>query len=242
MVVFATLLLVVLLLAGREAGAYLPRFASWVSGLGVWGPIVFVAGYALATVAFVPGSILTLAAGAIFGILQGTIYVMLGATIGSSMAFLISRHLARAAIERKLAGDERFVSIDRAIAAEGRRIVLLLRLSPAFPFNLLNYALGLTNVRFADYLIASLGMVPGALLYIYYGKLAGDVVALAGGAAVERGAAYYTVLALGLAATVAVTTLVTRTARRALREASVASGAEPAPSGIVRPAPGAERG
>jgi uncharacterized membrane protein YdjX (TVP38/TMEM64 family) len=89
-----------------------------------------------------------------------------------------------------------------------------------FPFNLLNYALGLTRVRFVDYLVASIGMLPGTLLYVYYGKVAGDVARLAGGAAVERGAGYYGVLGLGLLATVVVTTLVTRTARRALQQAT----------------------
>jgi uncharacterized membrane protein YdjX (TVP38/TMEM64 family) len=140
--------------------------------------------------------------------------------LGSSAAFLVSRHLARSAIEQRLAGNARFAAIDRAVSAQGRKIVFLLRLSPVFPFNLLNYALGLTNVRFVDYLIASLGMLPGTLLYVYYGKLAGDVAALAGGAAVEKGAGYYAVLVLGLVATIVVTTIVTRIARRALKEAT----------------------
>jgi uncharacterized membrane protein YdjX (TVP38/TMEM64 family) len=171
----------------------------------------------VATVAFVPGSLLTLAAGAIFGLSMGTLYVFIAAVLGSSAAFLVSRHLARAVIEQRLAGSARFAVIDRAVSAQGRKIVLLLRLSPVFPFNLLNYALGLTKVRFVDYLVASVGMIPGTLLYVYYGKLAGDVAALAGGVAVEKGVAYYVVLVFGLAATVLVTTLVTRTARRALQ-------------------------
>jgi uncharacterized membrane protein YdjX (TVP38/TMEM64 family) len=205
---------------GREVGAWLPRFAAWVDGLGVWGPVVFIAGYVVAVIAFAPGSLLTLAAGAIFGLAHGAVYVFVAATLGASAAFLIARHLARGAIERRLAGNARFAAIDRAVGAEGRKIVFLLRLSPAFPFNLLNYALGLTGVRFVDYLLASVGMIPGTLLYVYYGKLAGDVAALAGGAPVEKGATYYVVLGLGLLATVAVTALVTRTARRALSEAT----------------------
>jgi len=212
--------LVALLLLGRYAGAYLPAFAAWVDGLGVWGPIVFMLGYAAAVVGFAPGSILTLAAGAVFGLLEGTVYVFVAATVGASLAFLVSRHVARSAIERRLAGNDRFAAIDRAVGAEGRKIVFLLRLSPVFPFNLLNYALGLTRVRFADYVVASFGMLPGTLLYVYYGKLAGDVAALAGGAAIEKDAGYYAVLLLGLVATVVVTTLVTRIARRALREAT----------------------
>ncbi|HEV8713685.1 MAG TPA: TVP38/TMEM64 family protein [Candidatus Binatia bacterium] len=209
---------VALIILGHQVGVYVPQFAIWVDRLGVWGPIVFVVGYALATVAFVPGSILTLAAGAVFGLGKGILYVFAAAVLGSSAAFLVSRHLARAVIEQRLAGNARFAAIDRAVSAQGRKIVFLLRLSPVFPFNLLNYALGLTNVRFVDYLVASVGMIPGTLLYVYYGKLAGDVAALAGGAAMQKGAAYYAVLVLGLAATILVTALVTRTARRALQD------------------------
>ena len=219
------LLLVVALLAalvtlGREAAGLLPRFAAWVDGLGPWGPVAFVAGYVVATVAFVPGSLLTLGAGAIFGLVRGTVFVLAGATLGASAAFLVSRYLARGAVERRLAGNARFAAIDRAVGAQGRKIVILLRLSPVVPFNLLNYALGLTRVRFRDFVIASVGMLPGTLLYVYYGKVAGDVARLAGGEGVPRGAGYYGVLGLGLAATVLVTTIVTRTARRALEEAT----------------------
>jgi uncharacterized membrane protein YdjX (TVP38/TMEM64 family) len=206
--------------AGRQVALVLPQFAQWVDGLGFWGPVAFIAGYIGATVAFVPGSVLTLAAGAIFGIAQGTVYVLVGATVGSALAFLIARYVARGAVERRLSGNERFAAIDRAVGKEGFKIVLLLRLSPVFPFNLLNYSLGLTNVRFLDYVGASVGMLPGTLLYIYYGKLAGDVARLATAGQVGRDAGYYVVLFLGLVATILVTTLVTRTARKALREAT----------------------
>ncbi len=207
---------------GREAGAYVPRFAEWVDGLGLWGPVVFVIGYAAAVVGFVPGSILTLAAGAIFGLVEGTLYVFAAASLGATAAFLVSRYFARAAIERRIEGDERFAAIDRAVGEQGRRIVFLLRLSPIFPFNLLNYALGLTQVRLADYVIACVGMLPGTILYVYSGKVAGDVAAVAGGAGGERGAAEYALLGVGLLATVIVTTIVTRIARRALDEATAA--------------------
>jgi uncharacterized membrane protein YdjX (TVP38/TMEM64 family) len=210
--------LALLIVLARQVGAYVPRFAEWVNGLGFWGPIVFILGYAVAVVAFVPASILTLAAGAIFGLWLGMLYVFIAAVLGSAAAFLIARYLARGAIERRLAGNPRFAAIDRAVGAQGRRIVFLLRLSPAFPFVLLNYALGLTRVHFVDYLVASVGMLPGTFLYVYYGKLAGDVAALAGGTPVERGAGYYAVLVLGLVATVLVTLVVTRTARRALQD------------------------
>jgi uncharacterized membrane protein YdjX (TVP38/TMEM64 family) len=219
------LALVLALLAGvaiaaRAVGDAIPRFAAFVEGLGFWGPAVFVAGYALAVVAFVPASLMTLAAGALFGVARGTLYVFVAATIGSCLAFLVSRYLARAAIERRLEADPRFAAIDRAIGAEGRKIVFLLRLSPIFPFNLLNYALGLTRVRFADYAIAAIGMLPGTLLYVYSGMLAGDLAALAGGVQPERSAGATLLQVVGLAATLVATLIVTRIARRALTEAT----------------------
>jgi uncharacterized membrane protein YdjX (TVP38/TMEM64 family) len=212
--------LAALLYLGRSAGGYVPVFAEWVDGLGPRGPIVFILGYAIAVVAFIPGSLLTLAAGAIFGLAEGTLYVILAATLGATLAFLIARHGARAAIERRIQGDERFAAIDRAVGAEGRKIVFLLRLSPVFPFNLLNYALGLTRVRLLDYFVASIGMLPGTLLYVYTGKVAGEVAAVAGGRAGGKGVGDLLVLVLGLAATAAVTVFVTRIARRALANAT----------------------
>ena len=206
---------------GHQTGGAVPAFAAWVQRQGAWGAAVFVAAYVAATVAFVPGSLLTLAAGAIFGLARGTVYVLVAATLGAGLAFLVARYAARPWVERRIAANPRFAAIDRAVGTQGRWIVFLLRLSPVFPFNLLNYALGLTRVRFADYLLASVGMLPGTLLYVYYGKLIGEVAALAGGApAAAKGPGYYAVLALGLAATLAVTAIVTRIARRALSEAT----------------------
>jgi uncharacterized membrane protein YdjX (TVP38/TMEM64 family) len=224
-IALAVLALLALVALGRLAGGYFADFAAWVKGVGPAGPIVFILAYAAAVVAFVPGSILTLAAGAIFGVVAGTLYVLVAATLGSALAFLVSRYVARGLVEKKLAGDPRLAAIDRAIGAEGRKIVLLLRLSPAFPFSMLNYALGLTRVRFVDYVIASIGMLPGTLLYVYSGKLAGDVAALAGGAGVAKGAGYYALWGVGLLATLAVTLYVTRIARRALSQATAVGAA-----------------
>lgn len=210
-------LLVALILLGRQAAGYITDFAAWVDGLGFWGPVVFILGYIIATVAFIPGSLLTLAAGALFD-LWGVIYVAVGATIGAALAFLISRYVARRAIERRLEGNERFQAIDRAVGTQGLKIVFLLRLSPIFPFNLLNYALGLTKVRFLDYVLASAGMLPGTFLYVYYGKTAGDLANLASGAEQAQGPEKWIFTVVGLIATIAVTTYVTRLARRALQQ------------------------
>lgn len=210
-----------LVFAGRQAGQSVPRFTAWVEGLGAWGPAVFILGYAVAAVAFIPGSLLTLAAGALFGLARGTLYALIGATLGASAAFLIARYIARGAVEKRIAGNARFAAVDKAVGREGFKIVALLRLSPVFPFNLLNYALGLTRVPFLHFLAASIAMLPGTLLYVYYGKAAGSLAVLAGGAGgveTEKGTGYWITLGLGLVATVAVTTVITRLAGRALRQ------------------------
>ena len=205
-------------LGGTLSGAYLPAFRDWVGDLGVWGPAVFMLGYAGATVALVPGSILTLGAGAIFGLVEGTIYVFVAASVGATAAFLIGRYLARGAVESRMAQNRRFAAVDRAVGEEGRRIVFLLRLSPVFPFVYLNYVLGLTRVRFVDFLIGCVGMLPGTILYVYLGKVAADAAALAGGAADERSALSIAFWIFGLLATAGVTCYVTSVARRALGE------------------------
>ncbi len=201
---------------GREILAVLPRFTAWVAGLGAWGPAVFIAGYSIAPVIFAPAFLLTIAAGAIFGFLAGVLYVMIGATIGATLAFLTGRYLARHLVERLLARDARLQRIDQAVERDGFRLVALLRMSPAVPFVLLNYALGLSRIKLGDYVAASIGMLPVVAMYVYTGKVAGDLASLASGAAPPKGAMYYTFIGLGLAATIAVTIVVTRLARRAI--------------------------
>jgi uncharacterized membrane protein YdjX (TVP38/TMEM64 family) len=217
-IVAALVGLALLVFLGRSLGGYIPQFTAWVDSLGFWGPLVFILGYAVATVAFIPGSLMTLAAGAIFGLLEGTLYTFVGATLGAALAFLVSRYGARKAIERRLENSSKLQAVDRAVAKEGRKIVFLLRLSPVFSFVLLNYALGLTSVRFRDYLIASIGMLPGTFLYVYYGKALGSLASVAGGVEFERGLADWILLGVGLVATLVVTTVVTRIARRALEQ------------------------
>lgn len=210
-------LVVVLLLLGRRAAAYIPAFAGWVESLGALGPLAFITGYILATIAMVPGLLLTLAGGALFGIVRGTLYVFVAASIGATAAFLISRHVVREAMLRRLGKDKRFAAIDAAIAREGRKIALLIRLSPLFPFNVTNYALGLTAVRLRDYVVACIGMLPGTILYVYYGRVIGDVANVVSRARVPRGPGYWLLLVTGLIATIVATALITRAARRALR-------------------------
>jgi uncharacterized membrane protein YdjX (TVP38/TMEM64 family) len=176
----------------------------------------FVLLYVLATVLFLPGFILTLGAGVMFGVLKGSAIVSVAATLGATAAFLVGRHLARDWVASRIAGRPRFQAVDQAVAREGWKIVGLVRLSPLFPFNLLNYAFGLTSVSLRDYFWASwVGMLPGTVMYVYIGSLAGDL-ALIGAEERSRSAAEWALYLVGLAATIAVTFYVTRLARAAL--------------------------
>ncbi len=205
-------------LGGRWAG---PRMLGVMVDVRQWGlvaPVAFMLLYAVAVVALVPASVLTMAGGAVFGLVRGVAFSFGGALLGSTVAFLLGRYVARRVIERKLATMPRFAAIDRAVSAQGRRIVFLLRLSPIVPFNFLNYALGGTRISIKDFVIASAGMLPGAVMYAYAGKVTGEALALAGQAELPKNASYYAILVAGLAATLAATTVITRTARRALRD------------------------
>jgi uncharacterized membrane protein YdjX (TVP38/TMEM64 family) len=183
------------------------ELASWVATLGPWGPIVFVAGYVAAVLALVPGAVLTIAAGAVFGVAAGTAYVFIAASLAACAAFLLGRGLLRGWVEHRLARDARFTAVDRAIGEQGLWIVFLLRLSPLFPFAAGNYLLGLTRVRFRDYALACVGMLPWTFVYVYLGSVAGST-----------GLGWK--LAIGLPVTAVVVFLIARAARRALAEAT----------------------
>jgi uncharacterized membrane protein YdjX (TVP38/TMEM64 family) len=196
----------------------LASFLEWVQGIGPWGPVLFAAAYVPAAVLFVPGSLLTLGAGFVFGLAKGTVVVSLGSTAGAAAAFVVARSLAHDWVARRLARRPILTAIGRAVEIEGFRIVLLTRLSPVLPFNLLNYAFGLTAVPFRTYVLASwIGMLPGTIMYVYLGSAAKSVAALMSGET-PRSAGQSILFVLGLAATVAATVLVTRRARRALTE------------------------
>jgi len=208
---------------GQEAASGLTTFVAWVGDFGAWAPVVFITGYALCTAALVPGSILTIAGGALFGLGAGTAYAFTAALLGATLSFLIARYAARDWVALRLRADARFGAIDRAVEGAGLRITILLRLSPLFPFSFLNYALGLTSVRLRDFVLGSLAMLPGTLLYVYYGALAGQLAASAAGEE-TAGTAELALQAIGLIATLGVTVAITRLARRALREATGEEG------------------
>lgn len=191
---------------------------AWVQSLGPWGPALFLLIYVAACVLGLPGSILTLGAGAIFGVLKGSVLVSVSATLGATAAFLIGRYLARGWVSRKIEAHAAFKAIDEAVEREGWKIVGLTRLSPAFPFNLLNYGFGVTRVSLRDYFFASwIGMLPGTIMYVYLGSLVGDLAAL-GARGRSRAPAEWALYGVGLAATVVVTVTVSRIARQALQK------------------------
>jgi uncharacterized membrane protein YdjX (TVP38/TMEM64 family) len=170
----------------------------------------------LATVCLVPGLILTLAGGAIFGLPSGVALVSIGSVAGAIAAFFIGRTFAREWIGRRIAAWPRFRALDGALRERGFWIVLLTRMSPAFPFNLLNYAYGVTAVRPRDYIVGSwLGMFPATVLYVYAGSAAASLTQAVSGN-VHTGTSGVALLCIGFAATIGVTVLVTRLARRRL--------------------------
>jgi len=186
----------------------------WVGPLGPWGAIIFIAIYIVATVLFIPGSVLTLGAGAVFGVVWGSVYVSIGSTLGATCAFLVGRYLARDAIAPKIEGNERFAAIDKAVAREGWKIVGLTRLSPVFPFTLLNYAFGLTQVKLRDFVLASwIGKMPGTVMYVYLGSLAKAATGER-----TRTTGEWVFYGVGLLATVVVTVFIASIAKKALAE------------------------
>ncbi|MFP6664398.1 MAG: VTT domain-containing protein [Deltaproteobacteria bacterium] len=195
---------------------WLAAFQQWVRGLGALGWGVYALVYAICVVFFVPASVLTLGAGAVYGLGVGVGVVLVGASLGATLSFLLARTFLRSRIEEMTAGNARFLALDRAIAAQGARIVLLVRLSPIFPFTWLNYAFGLTGVATLPYVAASIvGMIPGTFAYVYLGMAAA-------GAATGGDSARTLINIVGAAATLAVTIFVARLASRAIAEAGVA--------------------
>jgi uncharacterized membrane protein YdjX (TVP38/TMEM64 family) len=196
----------------EAVGNVLKDALDWIVAQGVWSHALFVLVYVVATILLVPGSALGLGAGALFGVVRGSILVSLASTLGATCAFLLGRYLARDWVAQKIAGKPSFKAIDQAVASEGWKIVLLTRLSPVFPFTLLNYAFGLTRVSLREYVLASwLGMMPGTVMFAYLGSLA-----RVGLENKERTPGEWALYGTGLAATVAVAVVATHIARGAL--------------------------
>lgn len=213
----AILSVVVLLVAASRllpVDEWLEAVKGAVADMGAFGPIAYGAFYVIAALAFVPGAAITLAAGALFGVGLGTVVVSLASTTAAALAFPLARTLLRSRVESLASSSKGFAAIDDAVADGGWKIVGLLRLSPVVPFSALNYMLGLTRVAYLPAVLVSwVAMLPGTLLYVYLGAVGTD---LAAGA--EKGWKEWTLLGVGLAATLAVTVALTRMARARMHD------------------------
>mgnify|MGYP006298713305 CR=1 FL=1 len=193
----------------------------WIDGLGFLGAIAFIIIYNIATILFIPGSILTMGGGAIFGIFCGSIYVLVAAFLGATIAFIIGRYLSRDWVFKQFEKHPKFQALDEAVVKEGFKIVFLTRLCPLFPFNLLNYGFGVMRVSLKDYILGSLGMIPGTVMYVYLGALAGDI-ALIGTAQQptnwETELAKWAINSIGFLATVGVSVYLTKMAQKILNK------------------------
>jgi uncharacterized membrane protein YdjX (TVP38/TMEM64 family) len=205
------------ILLGRMVSPWLPGFATWVHSLGFWGPVVFVAAYVAVVVLMLPAFLLIMAGGAVFGVTEGSVLSLVGALLGGTAAFLIGRHYARATVERRVKAHPTLSALDRVIGEDGLKLVFLLRLSPAVPYVLTNYALGITRVRLRDFFIGTFGLIPIVVTYAAYGSASGTTTSTDGSAAVSP-----MMFAAGIAITVLLGLLLAKMVQKALREAELA--------------------
>ena len=193
-------------------------FIQWAKGMGPAGGVLYAIFYVLGTALFFPGLPLTLGAGFLYGAFIGTLVVSPASVAGATLAFLIARYVARDWVKRRLTKYPQAATLDRAIEKNGFKAVILLRLQPVLPFNILNYALGLTSIRLRDYMLASwIGMFPATVLYVYLGSVMNNISDLFRGRP-NSGMAGRLLLWGGLAAIVILVWWLGRVAKKALRE------------------------
>lgn len=197
-------------------GDWIQSFQAWVKELGPIGYVVYVLAYIVVCVTFLPASPLTIGAGAIFGFVEGTIVVIIGATLGATASFLLGRTIMRRRIEAMAANNAKFRALDRAIAREGGKIVFLVRLAPVFPFAYINFAFGLTGVTLLSYVVATFfGIIPVTLAFVYIADAATRT------ATADMSTTRLIINIVGVAIAILVTAFVTRLALRAVRRAGI---------------------
>ncbi|MBV6625086.1 MAG: TVP38/TMEM64 family protein [Rivularia sp. (in: Bacteria)] len=220
--VLISCLIAILIVVGNHFNLqrHLNQSLLWVDSLGWLAPVAFIVIYNVATLLFIPGSLLTLKGGCLFGLLWGSIYVLIAATIGATFAFLVGRYISRDWVYRQIGSQPKFKAIDKAVARNGFKIVFLTRLSPIFPFNLLNYAFGVTQVSLKDYIVGSIGMIPGTVMYVYMGSIIGDIAINNPSIPKSQEVQYMqSILQIfGFIATIFVTIYVAKVAKKALKE------------------------
>lgn len=196
---------------------WLPSFVEWIRDTGPLGQVAFAAAYTVATVFLLPSSVFCVSAGFIYGPVTGVLVMIPTCLVAGTVIFIASRFLFRAWVIQKISNDARLKNLDAAIHDDGKRLVFLLRLSPISPFAVVNYALGATRVKYRDFLLGTLmGMLPGISLYVYTGSLLNDVTQILSGERPHLGMTQQVFYVLGFVATLAVTVVVTRLARKAL--------------------------
>ena len=216
--VLLSLILVGIILGLRQlpVSQWVGRLEEILNNMGAIAPLIYFFAYSVACVALLPGSALTLLAGALWGVVYGTITVSISSVFGATLAFLIGRYFAREKVEKQIEKFPKFKAVADLLSEGGFKLVALIRLSPAFPFNLLNYMMGITRVKLKDYVFGSwIGMFPATIMYVYLGA-AGKEIAKAQGSG-GKSPAEWALLVVGLAATIIVTILVTRKARTTLQ-------------------------
>ncbi|AFY45590.1 TVP38/TMEM64 family protein [Nostoc sp. PCC 7107] len=218
-----TILVAVVIIAARffKFSDIFTTLVTQVNSLGIWGAVAYIGIYNLATLLFIPGSVLTLKAGCLFGLFWGSVYVLIAAIIGAVLAFMIGRYVSRDWVSRQIEQHPKLKAIDVAVAKEGWKIVLLTRLCPLFPFNLLNYVFGVTQVSLKDYVLGSFGIIPGTVMYVYIGTLAGNLAMtnMPNQTLTPEAKTYQLIMQIiGLIATIAVTIYITKIAYKALNQ------------------------
>lgn len=209
--------LILILLADRvELDRTLTSLLQWVDSLGTLGAIAFIAIYIIATIICVPGSIMALAGGALFGKLIGTILVFISGFLGACCAFSLGRYLLRDWVKRRLEKNSYLKAINKVVVAEGWKIACLLHLSPIIPFNILNYALGASQITYKNFIVAtSVGILPGVILYVFLGSTIGDLtMAVMGKSDSANSTIQWLVSAIGVVATLALTIYLAKIARQ----------------------------
>ncbi|HEX3067202.1 MAG TPA: VTT domain-containing protein [Thermoanaerobaculia bacterium] len=217
-IIIAILILAALIVAFRvlPVSDWLRHFQTYVRGLGTLGYVVYVIVYAVCVVAFIPASILTLGAGAIFGFAGGTIVVVIGATLGAALSFLLARTVMRKRVESMTATNAKFRALDRAIARDGTKIVVLTRLAVVFPFTWLNYAFGLTAIPLWPYVGATfIGIIPATAAFVFAGSAATTA------ATTQASLITKTVYIAGGVIALAVSVFIGRIASRAIKRAGI---------------------
>ena len=208
------------IMVGRLLSPWLPQFAAWVNTLGVWAPVAFLAAYVVVCILMLPAFLLIMVAGAVFGLAKGAALVLTGATLGGTSAFLLGRYVAREQVAKRVAKNPTLAAIDRVVGEDGLKLVFLLRLSPAVPFVLTNYALGVTQVKLRDFMIGTLGLTPVVLAYAAFGAASGAGPKPDGSSPVSG-----PVLGVGIVASVALMLLLARITQKAMQEAEASKRA-----------------